>query len=146
MSGSIMSKQVKARLKLQIPGGAATPAPPVGSALGPQGVSTMEFCKQFNAATANRKGETVPVEITVYTDRSFSFITKTPPVTELILKRAKISKGAHKPGTETAGEISRSAISEIAQIKFPDLNAYSMEAACKVIEGSARSMGLRVVE
>jgi len=141
-----MSKPVKAKIKLQIPGGAATPAPPVGSALGPQGVSAAEFCKQFNAATADKRGQTVPVLITVYTDRTFDFITKTPPVSELILKKINLKKGSKTPGSVVAGEISMSDVEEIAKIKMPDINAYTVEAACKIVAGSARSMGLKVVD
>ena len=141
-----MAKEIKARLKLQIQGGAATPAPPVGSALGPQGVSAADFCKEFNAQTADRRGETVPVEILVYTDRTFSFVTKTPPVSELLRKKAGIKKGANTPGTQTAGQVKMADVLEIARIKMPDLNAIDEEGAAKVVAGSARSMGLEVVE
>ena len=141
-----MAKKVKGKIKLQIPGGGATPAPPVGSALGQYGVGIMDFCKQFNAATANRKGETVPVFITVYTDRSFDFIIKTTPASELIRKKAKIQKGSSNPGKETAGVIKWSDIEEIAKIKMVDLNAIDIEAAKKIVAGSARSMGLDVVD
>lgn len=137
-------KKVKANIKLQIPGGGATPAPPVGSALGQQGVNIMDFCKKFNAQTANRKGETVPVVITVYVDKSFDFITKTPPVSELIRKKIGIAKGASKPGTQTAGTIKWSDLEEIAKVKMQDLNAFDIEAAKKIVAGSARSMGLTV--
>lgn len=141
-----MAKKIKANIKLQIKGGGATPAPPVGSALGQHGVSIMDFCKQFNAKTAQRKGETVPVFITVYQDRSFEFILKTPPVSELLQKKAKITKGASNPGTEKAGVVKWSDVEEIAKIKMPDLNAFDIEAAKKVVAGSARSMGLEVVD
>ncbi len=141
-----MAKKVKTKIRLQIKGGAATPAPPVGSSLGQHGVNIMDFCKQFNAATAKKKGETVPVIITVYADRSFDFITKTPPASELILKKAGIPKGSGKPGGESAGQIDRKSIEEIAKIKMPDLNAFDLEAAKKIVAGSARSMGINVVD
>lgn len=141
-----MAKEIKAKLKLQIQGGSATPAPPVGSALGPQGVSAADFCKEFNAQTADRRGETVPVEITVYKDRTFSFITKTPPVAELLRKRSGIKKGANTPGTQTVGQIKMADVLEIARIKMPDLNAIDEDGAIKIVSGSARSMGLEVVE
>ena len=141
-----MAKKVKAKIKLQIRGGGATPAPPVGSALGQHGVSIMDFCKQFNAKTANRKGETVPVFITVYQDRSFDFILKTAPVSELLRTKAKVKKGASNPGTEQAGTVTWKDVEEIAKIKMPDLNAFDLEAAKKVVAGSARSMGLKVID
>jgi len=141
-----MAKPIKANLKLQIPAGGATPAPPVGSSLGQHGVNIMDFCKKFNAATANRKGETVPVLITIYTDKTFDFITKTPPVSELLRKKANIQKGAKTPGTETVGSIKWRDIEEIAKTKMPDLNAFDLEAAKKIVAGSARSMGLSVVD
>lgn len=141
-----MAKQVKAKVKLQIPGGGATPAPPVGSALGQHGVSIMDFCKKFNAETANRKGETVPVFITIYKDRTFDYVLKTSPVSELLRKKAKIKKGASNPGKESCGVIKWADIEEIAKIKEPDLNAIDMEAAKKIVAGSARSMGLKVID
>ena len=141
-----MAKEIKGKIKLQIPGGGATPAPPVGSSLGQQGVNIMEFCKQFNAKTANRKGETVPVEITVYKDRTFSFITKTAPASELIRKKINVSKGSSNPNTQKVGRISWKDIEEIAKIKLPDLNAEDIEQAKKIIAGSARSMGVDVVD
>ena len=141
-----MAKNVKVRIKLQIRGGGATPAPPVGSALGQHGVSIMDFCKQFNAATSKRKGETVPVKITVYKDRSFDFILKTAPASELIRSKANVKKGSSNPGKETAGVIKWKDIEEIAKIKMVDLNAVDIEAAKKIIAGSARSMGLEVSE
>jgi large subunit ribosomal protein L11 len=141
-----MAKDIKALIKLQIKGGAATPAPPVGSALGQHGVSIMDFCKQFNALTAKQKGETIPAVITVYTDRTFSFITKTPLVSELILKKMSIPKGSGNPGTESAGTIKWSDVEEIAKVKMPDLNANDIEAAKKIVAGSARSMGIQVVD
>ena len=131
---------------MQIPGGGATPAPPVGSTLGQHQVQIMEFCKQFNAATAKRKGETVPVVVTVYVDKSFSFVTKTPPVSELILKRSGIKKGSGKTGAEFVGEIQKQLVEEIAKIKMPDLNAVDLEGAMKIVAGSARSMGIKVVD
>lgn len=141
-----MAKEIKAKIKLQIPGGAATPAPPVGSSLGQQGVNIMEFCKQFNAQTAGRKGETVPVEILVYTDKSFSFVVKTPPATELIKKRANVSKGSSNPKASKVGKLSWKDVEDIAKIKLPDLNAHDLEQAKKIIAGSARSMGIDVVD
>lgn len=141
-----MAKEVKAKIKLQIPGGAATPAPPVGNNLGQHQVNLMEFCKQFNAATASKKGETVPVIITVYVDKTFSFELKTPPASELIKKKINISKGSSRPNTDKVGRISMADIEEIAKIKMPDLNANSIEQAKKIIAGSARSMGVDVVE
>ncbi len=141
-----MAKAVKAKIKLQIPGGAATPAPPVGNNLGQHQVNLMEFCKQFNAATASKKGETVPVIITVYVDKTFSFELKTPPASELIRKKINISKGSSRPNTDKVGRISMADIEEIAKIKLPDLNANSIEQAKKIIAGSARSMGVEVIE
>lgn len=141
-----MAKEVKARLRLLIPGGAATPAPPVGAALGQQGVNIMEFCKQFNAKTADKKGQTIPVVITVYTDKKFDFVIKTPPTTELIKKKINLEKGSSKPKSEMVGTISMKDIEDIAKIKMVDLNALDLEQAKKIVAGSARSMGLQVVE
>jgi len=141
-----MAKEIKAQLKLQIPGGAATPAPPVGNNLGQHQVNIMEFCKQFNAQTANKKGETVPVIITIYTDKTFSFIIKTPPVSELIKKKINITKGSSKPNTDKVGKISWKDIEDIAKIKMPDLNAVDLQNAKKIIAGSARSMGVDVID
>ncbi|NRB21780.1 50S ribosomal protein L11 [Candidatus Dependentiae bacterium] len=141
-----MAKEVKAKIKMRIPGGGATPAPPVGSALGPFGIKTMDFCKQFNAQTSNKKGETVPVEVTIYKDRSFSFVTKTPPTSELILKKIKLKKGSPDPKEKKVGKISWKEVEEIAQIKMPDLNATDIEQAKKIVAGSARSMGVEVVD
>ena len=141
-----MAKKVKSHIKLQIQGGSATPAPPVGSSLGQHGVKIMDFCKSFNALTSKRKGETVPVIITVYTDKSFDFITKTPPASELIRKKIGIKKGSSKPGIDTAGTIKWADIEEVARIKMPDLNVNDIDAAKKVVAGSARSMGLTVVD
>ncbi len=141
-----MAKEVKAKVKLQIPGGGATPAPPVGSSLGQHGANIMDFCKKFNAKTADKKGQTIPVEITVYTDRSFDFIVKTPPVSELIRKKANVSKGSPLPNELKVGKLTWKDIEEIAQIKFPDLNAFNIEQAKKIVAGSARSMGIDVVD
>lgn len=141
-----MAKAVKAKIKLQIPGGAATPAPPVGNNLGQHQVNLMEFCKQFNAATSTKKGETVPVIITVYVDKTFTFEIKTPPASELIRKKINISKGSSRPNTDKVGKITMDQIEEIAKIKLPDLNANSLEQAKKIIAGSARSMGVVVLD
>jgi len=141
-----MAKEIKANIKLQIAGGAATPAPPVGSALGQQGVNIMDFCKKFNALTANRKGETVPVVITVYVDRSFDFVVKTAPTSELIKKKINLVKGSSKPHEQKVGKISWKEIEEIAKVKMPDLNAEDIDAAKKIVAGSARSMGVEVVD
>ena len=141
-----MAKEIKAKIKLQIPGGGATPAPPVGSSLGQQGVNIMEFCKQFNAKTATRRGETVPVEITVFKDRTFTFITKTAPASELILKKINVKKGSSIPNVNKVGKISWADIEEIAKIKLQDLNANDIEQAKKIIAGSARSMGVDVID
>lgn len=141
-----MAKTVKTKIKLQIPGGGATPAPPVGSALGQHGVNIMEFCKQFNAKTAARKGETVPVVITVYIGKSFDFIVKTTPVSELIRKKINLEKGSSCPGIDKIGKISWKDIEEIAKIKLLDFNTVNLEQAKRIVAGSARSMGLDVVD
>ncbi len=141
-----MAKEIKATLRMLIPGGAATPAPPVGAALGQQGVNIMEFCKQFNAKTADKKGQTIPVVVTVYTDKKFDFVIKTPPASELIKKKTNIEKGAAKPGSDRAGTISMKDVEDIAKIKMADLNAHTIEQARKIIAGSAKSMGIEVVE
>ena len=141
-----MSKQIKATVRLQIPGGAATPAPPVGAVLGQQGVNIMEFVKQFNALTADRKGQTVPTVVTIYTDKKFSIATKTPPTTELIKKKANITKGVSKHKSERAGKINLKDVEEIAKVKMPDLNAFDIEQAKKIVAGVARSMGVEVTE
>jgi len=141
-----MAKKIKAKIKLQIRGGGATPAPPVGSSLGQHGVSIMDFCKQFNAQTASRKSETVPVVITVYEDRTFNFITKTPPVSELLRNKANIKKGSKTPGSASVGSIKWTDVEEIAKVKMPDLNAIDIEGAKQIVAGSARSMGLSVVD
>ena len=137
-------KQVMALVKIQIPAGQASPAPPVGTALGPYGVAIMDFCKEYNAKTEGQRGDIVPVEITIFEDRSFSFITKTPPAAELIKKAARIKKGAADPKRDRAGSISDAQLTEIAQVKMPDLNAYDIEAAKKQIAGTARQMGVRI--
>jgi len=140
-----MSKPIKAQVKMQLMAGAANPAPPVGSTLGPHQVNLMEFCKQFNAKTADKKGEIVPIVVNIYTDKSFDFIIKTPPASGLIKKAAKISKGANKTGSEIVGKISWNDVEAIAKIKLEDLNAANLEAAKKVIAGTARSMGIEVI-
>ena len=140
-----MAKEIKAKVRLQIPGGAATPAPPTGSALGPHGINIMDFCKQFNAMTADRRGQTVPVIITIYVDKKFDFIIKTPPTSELIKKKMNIPKGSSKPSIESAGTISWKDVEDIAKIKMPDLNAADLEHAKKSIAGTARSMGIQVI-
>lgn len=139
-----MAKKVIGLIKLQIPAGKANPAPPVGPALGQHSVNIMDFCKAFNAQTQDQAGMIIPVEITVYADRSFSFITKTPPAAILIKKAAGIESGSGKPNTEEVATISKEAVREIAELKMPDLNAGSIEAAMRIIEGTARSMGVVV--
>lgn len=141
-----MAKEIKVQIKLQIQGGAATPAPPVGSSLGQHGANIMEFCKQFNAQTSNRKGETVPVIVTVYKDRTFDFVVKTPPTSELIKKKINLSKGSSNPKSNKVGKISWKDIEDIARIKMPDINAVDIEQAKKIVAGSARSMGVDVVD
>lgn len=141
-----MAKKVKAVVRLQIPAGAATPAPPTGSVLGPHGINIMEFCKQFNAQTASRKGQTVPAIITIYVDRTFDFVLKTQPVAELIKGKCRIEKGSARPNADKVGKISWADIEEIAKIKLPDLNAVDIEAAKKIVAGSARSMGVDVID
>ena len=139
-----MAKEVKALLKLQIPAGKANPAPPVGPALGQHGVAIQDFCTRFNEATKDKGGDIIPVEITVYEDRSFDFKTKTPPAAELLKKAAGIKKGSGSPLKDKIGTISADKIREIAEIKMPDLNANDIEAAMKIVEGTARQMGLIV--
>jgi large subunit ribosomal protein L11 len=139
-----MAKKVTGQIKLQIPGGAANPAPPVGPALGQRGVNIMEFCKAFNAKTADQKGMIIPVIITVYSDRSFTFITKTPPAAVLLLKAAKLEKGSGEPNRKKVGSVTRKQIEEIAKLKMPDLNAATVETAMNSIEGTAKSCGLTV--
>lgn len=141
-----MAKEVKAKVKMLIPGGGATPAPPVGSTLGQHGVNLMEFCKAFNAKTTDRKGQTVPTVVTIYKDRSFTFITKTPPTSDLIKKKANVQKGASNPKENKVGKLTWADIEEIVKIKMPDLNAIDVEHAKKIIAGSARSMGIEIVD
>lgn len=137
-------KKVLAVVKIQIPAGQATPAPPVGTALGPHGVAIMDFCKAYNAATEQQRGTIVPVEITVFEDRSFTFILKTPPTPVLLRQAAGLDKAAETPGRETVGKITDAQLTEIAQTKMPDLNAYDIEAAKLQVAGTARSMGIEV--
>ena len=137
-------KRVAAVVKVQLPAGQATPAPPVGTALGPHGVNIMDFCKQYNAATEAQRGNIIPVEITIYEDRSFVFVTKTPPAPELIKKAAGVAKGSSEPHKTKVGSISAAQVREIAQTKMPDLNARSIEMAERIIAGTARSMGIQV--
>ena len=137
-------KRVAAIVKIQLPAGQATPAPPVGTALGPHGVQTMEFCKQYNAATEGQRGSVIPVEITIYEDRSFTFILKTPPTPVLLRQAARVDKGSQTPGRELAGTISAAQLEEIARTKMPDLNANDIEAAKLQVRGTARSMGIAV--
>jgi large subunit ribosomal protein L11 len=137
-------KKIAAIVKVQLNAGAATPAPPVGTALGPHGVNIMDFVKQYNAATESQRGNVIPVEITIYEDRSFTFITKTPPAPELIKKAAGVQKGSNEPHKTKVGSMTQAQVREIAQVKMPDLNATTIEAAAKIIEGTARSMGITV--
>ena len=137
-------RRVAAVVKVQLPAGQATPAPPVGTALGPHGVNIMDFCKQYNAATEAQRGNIIPVEITIYEDRSFVFVTKTPPAPELIKKAAGVAKGSSEPHKTKVGSISAAQVREIAQTKMPDLNARSIEMAERIIAGTARSMGIQV--
>ncbi len=142
-----MAKKITGYIKLQVPAGSANPAPPIGPALGQRGVNIMEFCKAFNAATQElEKGAPIPTVITVYADRSFSFVTKSPAASFLLKKAAKIQKGSAETGKATVGSIKRSQLREIAEVKMKDLNANDLDAASKIIEGSARAMGLNVVE
>ena len=139
-----MAKKIIGFIKLQIPAGQANPAPPVGPALGQQGVNIMDFCKSFNAKTQDKAGDVIPVEINVYADRSFTFVTKTPPASRLILKSAKLSKGSSEPNKEKVGAISESELEKIAEVKMADLNANSVEQAKEMIRGTAKSMGIEV--
>ena len=138
-------KQVAAVVKIQIPAGAASPAPPVGTALGPHGVAIMDFCKAYNARTEDKRGQIIPVEITIFEDRSFTFITKTPPTAFLIRQAAGLEKAANEPGRQEAGTITEAQATEIAEIKMPDLNTDDVEQARQQVRGTARSMGIRVV-
>ena len=139
-----MAKRVKAVVRLQIPAGKANPAPPIGTALGPQGVNIMAFCKEYNARTQDQVGMIIPAEITIYEDRSFTFITKTPPVSDLLKKAAGIEKGAATPNKTKVGTISRDQLREIAEIKLKDLNVINIEGAERMIEGTAKSMGITI--
>ena len=141
-----MAKKVTGFVKLQVPAGAANPAPPVGPALGQHGVNIMEFCKQFNARTQGQPGMIIPVEITVFADRSFTFITKTPPAAVLLKKAIGLKSGSATPHTAKVGQVTRAQVREIAELKMPDLNAANVESAMRMIEGTARSMGIQVVD
>ncbi len=141
-----MAKKVVAQIRLQLQAGKATPAPPVGTALGPKGVNIMEFCKRFNAQTADKAGLLLPVVITVYEDRSFSFIVKTPPASFLLKRAAGVDKGSQEPGRKIVGKVTKKQVEEIAKTKMPDLNTTNLEAAMRIIEGTARSMGIEVVD
>ena len=138
-------KQVVAVVKIQIPAGQASPAPPVGTALGPHGVAIMDFCKEYNAKTEDKRGQIIPVEISIYEDRSFTFITKTPPTSFLIREAAGLEKAATEPGREEAGTITDAQVAEIAQVKLPDLNTEDLDMAKLQVAGTARSMGIKVV-
>jgi large subunit ribosomal protein L11 len=140
-----VAKEVMALVKLQIPGAQANPSPPVGPALGQHGVNIMEFCKAFNAQTKGQEGTIVPVVVTIFTDRSFTFITKSPPAPILLKKAAGIAKGSAEPNRSRVGQVNREQVREIAQLKMRDLNSYDLEAAMKTIEGTARSMGIEVI-
>lgn len=139
-----MAKEIVKKIKLQIPAGKATPAPPVGTVLGPAGINLQDFCTKYNDATREHMGDILPVEISVYDDRSFDFIIKTPPAAFLIKKAAKVNKGAGKAGSEVAGKITKDQLKEIAETKLPDLNAYTVEEAMKIVAGTARNMGIEV--
>ena len=141
-----MAKEISALVKLQIEGGKASPAPPVGTALGPHGIAIMDFVKEYNARTADKSGEVIPVEITIYQDKSFTFVTKTPPAAEYIKKAAKIDKGSPVPHINKVGQIKKSDLLKIAKEKMEELNAHDLENASKMIEGTARSMGIEVIE
>jgi large subunit ribosomal protein L11 len=137
-------KQVLTTVKIQIPAGAASPAPPVGTALGPHGVAIMDFCKEYNAKTEDKRGQIIPVEISIYEDRSFTFITKTPPTSYLVREAAGLEKASQNPGREEAGSITWAQVEEIAEVKMPDLNALDIEGAKQQVAGTARSMGISV--
>ena len=141
-----MAKKIQAVVKLQCPAGAANPAPPVGTALGPHGVNIMEFCKQFNARTQSQAGMVIPVLVTIYSDRTFTFITKTPPAPNLLLKEAGLDKGSATPNRQKVGKVTRAQLAKIAEIKMVDLNAANLDSAVRMIAGTARSMGLEVVD
>lgn len=137
-------RRITAIVRIQLPAGKATPAPPVGTALGPHGVQTMEFCRQYNAATEDKAGQVIPVEITIYEDRSFTFVLKTPPTPVLLRQAAEVVKGSATPGRTVAGVVTDKSVTEIALIKMPDLNANDLEAAKRQVRGTARSMGIKV--
>ncbi|MHB1330168.1 MAG: 50S ribosomal protein L11 [Gemmatimonadales bacterium] len=139
-----MAKKVVAQVKLQCPAGAANPAPPVGTALGPQGVNIMEFCKQFNARTQSQSGMVIPVVVTVYADRTFTFITKTPPAANLLMKEVGLEKGSAQPNRNKVGTVTKAQLKKIAELKMVDLNAAGIDSAMRMIAGTARSMGLEV--
>lgn len=142
-----MAKKIVGYIKLEVPAGKANPSPPIGPALGQRGLNIMEFCKAFNAETQDREpGMPIPVVVTVYADRSFAYITKTPPASYFIKKAARLEKGAETPGRESVGEITMAQVREIAEQKMPDLNANDIDGACRIVAGSARSMGIEVVE
>jgi large subunit ribosomal protein L11 len=140
-----VAKKIRTVLTIQLPAGKATPAPPVGTVLGPHGINIVEFCKTYNEKTAAQSGQVIPAQITIFEDRSFSFILKTPPAADLLRKAAGVEKGSSTAGRETVGSVTRSQIREIAEIKMADLSAVDLEAASKIIEGTARSMGIEVV-
>ncbi len=139
-----MAKKVLVRVKLQVPAGKATPAPPVGPALGQHGINLMQFCKEYNAKTADKVGQIIPVEVTIYADRSFTFVTKTPPTTDMIKKALGVEKGSGAPNKNKIGKLSQKQLRQIAEAKMQDLNAGSIEAAMKLVEGTARSMGVDI--
>ena len=141
-----MAKEVVKKIKLQIAAGKATPAPPVGTVLGPAGINLQEFCTKYNDATRDKMGDILPVEISIYDDRSFDFVIKTPPAAFLIMKAANVKKGSSKGSSEIVGKITKAQLKEIAETKLPDLNAYDVEEAMKIVEGTARNMGIEVVE
>ena len=141
-----MAKEVVKKIKLQIAAGKATPAPPVGTVLGPAGINLQDFCTRYNDATRDKMGDILPVEISIYDDRSFDFVIKTPPAAFLIMKAANVKKGSSKGSSEIVGSITKAQLKEIAETKLPDLNAYDVEEAMKIVEGTARNMGINVVE
>jgi large subunit ribosomal protein L11 len=140
-----LAKKIRSVLTLQLPAGAATPAPPVGTALGPHGINIVEFCKSYNEKTQDKRGQIIPAQITIYEDRSFSFILKTPPAADLLRKAAGVDKGAQTTGRETVGKVTKAQVRQIAETKMADLNAVDIEGAAKIVEGTARSMGIEVV-
>ena len=141
-----MAKEITKQIKLQIPAGKATPAPPVGTVLGPAGINLQEFCTRYNDATRDKMGDILPVEISIFDDRSFDFVIKTPPAAFLVMKAANVKKGSSKGSSEVVGKITKAQLKEIAETKLPDLNAYTVEEAMKIVEGTARNMGITVEE